>query len=148
VIIISHDRDFIDRTVTSILAFEGDGRIISHAGGYSDYLERRTRQDIRKSEKHQKSNHKIKSKRQEKQHERKLSFKDIHALATLPDEIAKLESSITTIEQKLADPDLFARDADLFQLLVKQLEAERELLAKEEERWIEIALLKDDIENN
>jgi ATP-binding cassette subfamily F protein uup len=84
----------------------------------------------------------------EKQHERKLSFKDIHALETLPDEIAKLESSITTIEQKLADPDLFARDADLFQLLVKQLEAERELLAKQEERWIEIALLKDDIENN
>jgi ATP-binding cassette subfamily F protein uup len=148
VIIISHDRDFIDRTVTSILAFEGDGRIISHAGGYSDYLERRTKLDIRKSEKPTKSNQKAKSKRPEKQHERKLSFKDIHALETLPDEIAKLEASIITIEQKLADPDLFARDADLFQLLVKQLEAERELLAKQEQRWIEIALLKDDIENN
>lgn len=148
VIIISHDRDFIDRTVTSILAFEGDGKIISHAGGYSDYLERRNRQDIRTADKKAKAKQKPKSPKPEKQHERKLSFKDIHALETLPDEIATLEKSIAAIEQKLADPDLFARDADLFQLLVKQREAERELLAKQEERWIEIALLKDEIDHN
>jgi ATP-binding cassette subfamily F protein uup len=148
IIIISHDRDFIDRTVTSILSFEGDGKIISHAGGYSDYLERRNRQNMRASKKKGKSKQKSKALRPEKQHERKLSFKDIHALETLPDEIANLEKSIAAIENKLADPDLFARDPDLFQLLVKQREAERELLAKQEERWIEIALLKDDIEHN
>lgn len=148
VIIISHDRDFIDRTVTSILAFEDHGRIISHAGGYSDYLERRTKQAERKTEQPAKLTQKTKSKRPERQHERKLSFKDIHALETLPDEIATLEASINSIEIKLADPDLFSRDADLFQLLVKQREAERELLAKQEERWLEVALLKDEIENN
>lgn len=148
VIIISHDRDFIDRTVTSILAFEDDGRIITHAGGYSDYLERRTKQAIRKPEASAKASAKNKAPRPERRRERKLSFKDIHALETLPNEIAALEDSISGIEEKLTDPDLFARDADLFQLLVKQLEAERHLLAKQEQRWLEVALLKDDIEKD
>lgn len=148
VIIISHDRDFIDRTVTSILAFEDDGRIITHAGGYSDYLERRTKQAIRKPEASAKASAKNKAPRPERRRERKLSFKDIHALETLPNEIAALEDSISGIEVKLTDPDLFARDADLFQLLVKQLEAERHLLAKQEQRWLEVALLKDDIEKD
>ncbi|MBL6782460.1 MAG: ATP-binding cassette domain-containing protein [Alphaproteobacteria bacterium] len=148
VIIISHDRDFIDRSVTSILAFEDDGRIITHAGGYSDYLERRTKQAIRKPEASAKASAKNKAPRPERRRERKLSFKDIHALETLPNEIAALEDSISGIEEKLTDPDLFARDADLFQLLVKQLEAERHLLAKQEQRWLEVALLKDDIEKD
>lgn len=148
VIIISHDRDFIDRTVTSILAFEDDGRIMTHAGGYSDYLERRVKQAKRKPETSTKASAKHKAQRPERMRERKLSFKDIHALETLPDEIAALEDSISSIEEKLTDPDLFARDAALFQLLVNQLEAERKLLAKQEQRWLEVALLKDDIEKD
>jgi len=147
IIIISHDRDFIDRTVTAVLAFEDDGRIITHAGGYSDYLARRQKQQSQKpSASSGKSKAVTKPNRPDRQHDRKLSFKDKHALESLPAEMASLEASIKATEEKLADPELFRRDADLFQLLVNQLNSERELLARQEERWLEAALLQEDIE--
>jgi ATP-binding cassette subfamily F protein uup len=147
IIIISHDRDFIDRTVTAVLAFEEDGRIITHAGGYSDYLARRQKQQSQKTNASSgKSKTAAKPKRPDRPHDRKLSFKDKHALETLPAEIASLEASIQATEDKLADPELFSRDADLFKLLVNQLNTERELLARQEERWLEAALLQQDIE--
>jgi ATP-binding cassette subfamily F protein uup len=149
IIIISHDRDFIDRTVTAVMAFEDDGRIITHAGGYSDYLARRQKQQSRKTDlSSSKSKAAQKPKRPDRPHDRKLSFKDKHALETLPAEMASLEKSIRATEEKLADPDLFSRDADLFQLLVNQLSSERELLARQEERWLEAALLQQEIEES
>ena len=147
IIIISHDRDFIDRTVTAVLAFEDDGRIITHAGGYSDYLARRQKQQSQKpSASSGKSKAVTKPNRPDRQLNRKLSFKDKHTLESLPAEMASLEASIKATEEKLADPELFRRDADLFQLLVNQLNSERELLARQEERWLEAALLQEDIE--
>jgi ATP-binding cassette subfamily F protein uup len=134
ILIISHDRDFIDRTVTALLVFEGEGRIITHAGGYSDYLARRTQTEERKRAKSQKSTPKEKH---STNRTAKLSFKDKHALETLPVEIAKLETSIATAEKKLADPDLFSRDANLFNLLAEQIK---------QEKWLELELLRQEIE--
>ncbi|NDA08626.1 MAG: ATP-binding cassette domain-containing protein, partial [Alphaproteobacteria bacterium] len=143
ILIISHDRDFIDRTVTALLVFEGEGRIIPHAGGYSDYLARRTQTEERKRAKTQKSTPKEKH---STNRTAKLSFKDKHALETLPIEIAKLETSIATAEKKLADPDLFSRDANLFNLLAEQIKQERDLLRKLEDKWLELELLRQEIE--
>lgn len=143
ILIISHDRDFIDRTVTALLVFEGEGRIIPHAGGYSDYLARRTQTEERKRAKTQKSTPKEKH---STNRTAKLSFKDKHALETLPVEIAKLETSIATAEKKLADPDLFSRDANLFNLLAEQIKQERDLLRKLEDKWLELELLRQEIE--
>jgi len=145
ILIISHDRDFIDRTVTALLVFEGEGRIIPHAGGYSDYLSRRTRSEERKRTRPTKSAPKEK---RSANRTARLSFKDKHALETLPGEIAGLEASIAKAEAKLADPDLFARNPDLFTLLAEQVRQERTLLGKLEDRWLEIELLRQEIDGN
>ncbi|XDZ66288.1 ABC-F family ATP-binding cassette domain-containing protein [Alphaproteobacteria bacterium LSUCC0684] len=145
VLIISHDRDFIDRTVTALLVFEDEGRIIPHAGGYSDYLSRRTRNEERKRTKPAKSPPKEK---RIANRTARLSFKDKHALETLPGEIAGLETSIAAAESKLADPDLFARNAELFNLLAEQVRQERTLLARLEDRWLELELLRQEIDGD
>ena len=143
VIIISHDRDFVDRTVTALLVFEDDGRIIPHAGGYSDYLDRRIRTKERKQARTARSSTREKPKTAR---EAKLSFKDKHALETLPGEIADLEKAIATAETALADPALYANDPDRFARLAAKLESDRGDLAAKEERWLEIEMLREEIE--
>jgi len=133
VLIVSHDRDFLDRTVTGLLAFEGDGKIVAHAGGYSDYLERRKRaieraegRDEGRSAKGEgkgggKSARKAKVGKTGKDdggsnsmRAPRLSFKDKHALDTLPAEIEALDAKIEQLEAVFNDPDLFAKDPDRF----------------------------------
>ena len=143
ILIISHDRDFIDRTVTALLVFEGEGRIIPHAGGYSDYLARRTQTEERKRSKTRKA---APMEKRAANRTAKLSFKDKHALETLPLEIAGRETSIASAEKKLADPELFSRDAELFNLLAEQVRQERDLLSRLEDKWLELEMLRQDIE--
>jgi len=137
VLIVSHDRDFLDRTVTGLLTFEGDGKIVAHAGGYSDYLERRKRaaerandraleRDEGRSAKGEgkgggKSARKAKVGKTGKDdggsnsmRAPRLSFKDKHALDTLPAEIEALDAKIEQLEAVFNDPDLFAKDPDRF----------------------------------
>ena len=143
VIIISHDRDFVDRTVTALLVFEDDGRIIPHAGGYSDYLDRRIRTKERKQARTARS---VAREKPKTAREAKLSFKDKHALETLPGEIADLEMAIAKAETALADPALYANDPDRFAKLAATLENDRGVLAAKEERWLEIEMLREEIE--
>ena len=143
VIIISHDRDFVDRTVTALLVFEDDGRIIPHAGGYSDYLDRRIRTQERKQARTARS---VAREKPKTAREAKLSFKDKHALETLPGEIADLEKAIAKAEMALADPALYANDPDRFASLAATLETDRSELAAKEERWLEIEMLREEIE--
>jgi len=143
ILIISHDRDFIDRTVTALLVFEGEGRIIPHAGGYSDYLARRTQTEERKRAK---TRNAAPVEKRSANRTAKLSFRDKHALETLPLEIAGLETSIASAEKKLADPELFSRDAELFNLLAEQVRQERDLLSRLEDKWLELEMLRQDIE--
>ena len=95
-IVVSHDRDFLDQTVTRILAFEGDGKIESCIGGYSDYLEKKN--GTVKSEKplEQKKNISDSNAPQEKKPAQKLSYKLQRELNQLPQKIENLESEITT----------------------------------------------------
>ena len=144
VIIISHDRDFIDRTVTALLAFEGDGKIIPHAGGYSDYLSRVVKTEARKKAKTAKAA--PKPRRQPDARSAKMTFKDKHALDTLPREIAQLEEDIAAAEAELADPELFSRDGARFNALAAQVTANKAALAEKEDRWLELEALREDIE--
>ena len=137
VLIVSHDRDFLDRTVTGLLAFEGDGKIVAHAGGYSDYLERRKRATERAHDRALerdegrgakgggkgggKGARKSKAGKTGKDdggsnsmRAPRLSFKDKHALDTLPAEIEALDAQIEQLEAVFNDPDLFAKDPDRF----------------------------------
>ena len=145
ILIISHDRDFIDRTVTTLLVFEGDGKIIPHSGGYSDYLGRRVkteeRQKAKAASKTVKTDH-----RNLEAKTAKLSFKDKHALATLPQEIADLEDAIEKAEAKLADPELFNKDPEMFNNLASSVTANKTVLAAKEDQWLELEALREEIE--
>ena len=126
VLIVSHDRDFLDRTVTAILAFEGEAKIVAHAGGYSEYLARKQEiavrrvNSVRDGKSVKKSVVADKSKLNRKP---RLSYKDQHILDTVPTLIADLETQIVRIETALAAPDLFAVDPAKFKKLADQLAA-------------------------
>jgi ATP-binding cassette subfamily F protein uup len=140
VLIVSHDRDFLDRTVTGILAFEGEAKIVAHAGGYSDYLVRKKAAEARQTDKS--DNKKPKKSAPDKpktNRPARLSFRDKHRLDTLPDEIAAIDAEIATIETKLAVPDLFQNDPDLFNRLVDMLAAQKDSKDQKEMEWLEAA---------
>ena len=130
--------------MTSLLAFEGDGKIIPHAGGYSDYLARRIKTAERKKAKAAKSTPKAERNRDART--AKLSFKDKHALEKLPGEMAALEKAIAAAEEELADPNLFARDGERFNKLAAQVTADKETLAQKEDQWLELEALREEIE--
>ena len=148
ILIVSHDRDFLDRTVTAILAFEGDGKVSAHAGGFSDYLGRRTAAATRRAAREEakkgggKSAGKAAAKPSTKptgNRTAKLTFKDQHALDTLPSEIEALEAEIARLEDRLADPELFAKNPEKFTAAADRLAAARTEKDEKELRWLEAA---------
>jgi len=144
VMIVSHDRDFLDRTVTAVLAFEEEGKIIPHAGGYSDYLARRqakTQTPKNKAKPKQKTE-RIKPKRDDR-----LSYKQHYLLETLPVEIEKLSQHITAAQEKLADMDFFASDPEAYQKLAAQLEKDKSAHEAAEQQWLELEILREELED-
>ena len=148
VLIVSHDRDFLDRVVTSVLMAEGNGRFTEYAGGYSDMVaqrgsgvvagERAKPQPVRTATPSE-------SKASDAPR-RKLGFADKYALNTLPATIAKLSTELAELQVRLSDGALYARDPNSFVKLSSRLsEAQREL-ATAEERWLELEMRREDIE--
>ncbi len=150
VLLVSHDRDFLDRTVTSVIASEGDGRWIEYAGGYTDMLAQRRGGAAKRDD--QPAKPKAKPAKAtgggdpQRADRRRLSFKDKHALETLPKEIARLEAAIAGFHETLADPDLYSRDPDRFATVSAQLSEAEADLAAAEEKWLELEMLREEIE--
>jgi ABC transport system ATP-binding/permease protein len=144
-LIVSHDRDFLDRVATSILVFEGDGRWIEYAGGYNDMLAQRKASVTSSVEVGQKTRQ-SKSAAAKKKSASRMTFKDKHALETLPDQMAKIQGDIKDYQATLADPDMFARNPDKFNGAVKSLEKSQAKLASCEERWLELEMMREEIE--
>jgi len=134
-ILVSHDRDFLDRLATATFALEGDGRAIEYAGGYSDYLIQRgaTAGSAPKPAAARKA-----PPTRAKTAPRKLGYRDQRALDRLPDEIAALEDEIVDLEARLADPGLYGRDPAAFEAATRELAGKRDALAAAEERWLEL----------
>ena len=140
VLIVSHDRDFLDRTVTSILAFEGNAKIVAHAGGYSDYLRRKKVDNLGQAKKMAaKKTKKSVPVKPKSNRPARLGFREKHLLESLPDEIATLEREIADIEEQLAVPNLFQNNRDKFNDLVNLLTARRDSKDRKEAEWLEIA---------
>ena len=145
VILVSHDRDFLDRTVTSVLAAEGDGHWVQYAGGYTDMLSQR---GAAEKAQNQEKKQKVKAEAPKpKRSASKLSYKDQYALETLPQEMEKLEATITQLNEKLADPDLYQRDPNAFAKFSKALSEAEHKLSQSEEQWLELEMKKEEIEN-
>ncbi|CAN7230475.1 ABC-F family ATP-binding cassette domain-containing protein [Ensifer sp. ENS07] len=154
VILVSHDRDFLDRTVTSTIAPANpeapDGRWIEYAGGYSDMMAQRKGaiEEKRKAEKAEKAKADAAAPAAEapKAAKGKLSYKQKFALENLPKEIAKAEAEAAKREEKMADPNLFTKDPNAFAKLAQELEKLRADLARMEEEWLELEMLREELE--
>ncbi|MGN6558018.1 MAG: ABC-F family ATP-binding cassette domain-containing protein, partial [Solirubrobacterales bacterium] len=112
VVVVSHDRDFLDRVATSVIVAEGEGRWTEYAGGYSDMVAQRgygvTKPELEKSARPERPP--AEPAAPPAAARAKLSFKHKHALETLPGEIARLTAEIARLNGLLADPSLYARD--------------------------------------
>jgi ATP-binding cassette subfamily F protein uup len=149
VILISHDRDFLDRAVNSVLVPEGEGRWVEYAGGYSDMLAQRGA-DLAGTKtaaaKPQRAPEPAQPAPAAKAVKRRLSFREKHALANLPGEIAALQVSVRRLQKQLDDPDLYARNRQAFTDASEALSATQSQLAAAEERWLELEMLREKIE--
>lgn len=147
VLIVSHDRDFLDRTCTSVLAPAGNGIWHEYAGGYSDMQAQRGNIVSKSSTKPQKSQSNKKPASEKKSASNKLSFTQKHSLETLPDEIERLEFEIGKLKQALAEPDLYARDPKKFDTWVDALADREKNLVDKEEEWLNLEMVREEIEN-
>ncbi|MET0567849.1 MAG: ATP-binding cassette domain-containing protein [Hyphomicrobiaceae bacterium] len=146
VLLISHDRDFLDRVVSSVIVPEGDGRWTEYAGGYSDMLAQRKADIAGRKPAREPVREKAPAHVQQAA-KRKLSFHEKHALEMLPGEIARLQSSVRDLQARLADPELYVRDRDAFGRATDALAQSQSDLATAEERWLELEILREEIEH-
>ncbi|MCH8001680.1 MAG: ATP-binding cassette domain-containing protein [Proteobacteria bacterium] len=137
-ILVSHDRDVLDRLATGIIAIEAGGRAIEYAGGYSDTLaQQRGRAETGPRDAAAQATRKAPAARA-KRAARKLGYKEQRELARLPGEIERLEIDLAALEDKLADPELYERDPEAFEATAARLEAARARLSAAETRWLEL----------
>src|SRR6516164_8982811 len=147
VILISHDRDFLDRVVTSVIAPDGHGRWIEYAGGYSDMLAQRGSDLKREAAKAPVIEQKqAKPAAPSPMPKRRLSFNEKHALETLPKRIAALQADIAGRQRLLDDPDLYRKDRKAFEEVSSAIARAQEELAAAEDRWLELEVLREEIE--
>ena len=144
VILVSHDRDFLDRVATNVVNAEGDGRWIEYAGGYSDMLAQRGKPVLVPVVTNKPRNAALNS--IVAGPAKKLSFKDKHALANLPAEMEALQRVIATETRRLADPNLYSRDPARFNAATATLAKAETDLAVAEERWLELELMREMVE--
>lgn len=138
VLIVSHDRDFLDNTATSLLYMAGDGSVVEYVDSCTHLLEK-----IKEREKEKKNVPTVKEPvKQESRSERpkaiRLSYNDKRALEMLPGEIAELEQQIKAMEEKLADPDFYTKSPAEFEQTAAKLEQSKTLLDEKETRWLEL----------
>ena len=135
VLLVSHDRDFLDRTVTITLGLDGSGKVDVVAGGYDDWAKRRApKVEAKKAAPKADTPAALPPPKKSK-----LSYKDQRDYDLLPQEIEKLEAAIARDEAALHDPDLFARDPKRFDTLMKAIEVARAKKEAAEHRWLELA---------
>ena len=137
VLIVSHDRDFLDNTATSLLYMAGDGSVAEYVDSCTNLLEK-----VKEKEKKIPSAVKAPVKKEDRPERRpkafRLSYNDKRALDMLPGEIAALEQQIKIMEEKLADPDFYAKSPSEFEKTAAELEQSKALLDEKETRWLEL----------
>jgi ATP-binding cassette subfamily F protein uup len=150
VLLVSHDRDFLDRTVTSVIAPEGNGRWLEYAGGYSDMLAQRGGRKLEdrkaKSAEAQPASDVRLASAEPRAASKKLSYKQKFALESLPKKMEAVSASISALEDRIADPKFYERDPKGFSQTIAMLDKERASLAAMEEEWLELEMLREELE--
>jgi ATP-binding cassette subfamily F protein uup len=149
-ILVSHDRDFLDRTVSSVLVSEGGGRWVEYAGGYTDMVAQRGRgvqaRVAEKGAKPKSADRPVAAAPAPARAKRRLSFNEQHDLKILPQRMSELEAKIAKVQEILADPDLYFRDPARFQKAMDALTQLQADLHAAEERWLELEMLREELE--
>ncbi len=152
VLLVSHDRDFLDRVVSMTLAVEEGGQWLSYAGGYSDMLEQRKlvarEQKASAKEKTQKGANKPGTKKPTGKSGDKLTYKDKFALENIPTQIQELKQVMASHEAKLDDHELYARDPDAFEKAVNALSDAQEKHDNLEEEWLRLEMMREELEGS
>ena len=151
VILVSHDRDFLDRTVTSVIAWEGDGRWQDYAGGYSDMVAQRGHGVRARSGEPARAEAKAAARAEAvarsdapvRQRVR-MNAKEQHELKTLPREMEKLSAEVARLDAQMADAGFYARDPIGFGKVTEALGKAQARLAAAEERWLELEMLREE----
>jgi ABC transport system ATP-binding/permease protein len=150
VLLVSHDRDFLDRVVTSVIAAEGNGRWIEYAGGFTDMLAQRPASGWRvppyKAITKQPPRPPPNTPQRTVPRARRMSFNDRHALEMLPTQIASLQDKIAALNVSLADPEFYARDPNGFSQTTTALASAKDKLAAAEEQWLTLELRREELE--
>ena len=142
VLIVSHDRDFLDRTVTITLGLDGSGKVDVVAGGYEDWVRKRYEQH-RAVKSSAKSGFKQETPARSPQASRKLSYKDQRDYDRLPGVIEQLEAEVASDEAKLSDADLYTREPQRFAELTERIARNRAEIEAAELRWLEVAEMQE-----
>ena len=138
-LIVSHDRDFLDQTVNKIISFDGDGKISTFLGGYSDFLNHQSGKfETSKNKKKKEDIKKIKK-------SEKLSFKFQFELDSIPNEIASLQDEITSIKNELKDSNLYISNNNRFEDITKKLKTLEKNFVYKEARWLELLEMGENI---
>ncbi|HEX3755961.1 MAG TPA: ABC-F family ATP-binding cassette domain-containing protein [Rhizomicrobium sp.] len=146
-LIVSHDRDFLDRVATEILAAEGGGHFVEYAGGYSDMLAQRGTDASKRDERKVARPERKASENRPRAAPAKMNFNDLHALKTLPEQIAAAEIRIGELEHQLSDPGLYGRDPGRFASVSTQLAELRAAKEADEERWLALEMEREALES-
>ena len=151
VLLVSHDRDFIDRVATSTLVCEGDGRWCEYPGGYTDMVRQAGDTRVAAKPAIEKAGFRpspavVTAAPAPDQKKRKMSFKEKHALETLPTHIDALGDAIAALQTRMADSGFYAQDPAGFDKAAAELQAKQDKLAEAEARWLELEMLREEIE--
>ncbi len=141
-IVVSHDREFLDNVVTSTIVFEQDGGIREYVGGYRDWLRQGRKLAETDSPDAAAARKQAAVERKAQKKPTKLSYKDQRELDQLPAEIESIESSIAMLQQAISDPDFYAQDQELVQDKLRELGDTEAQLEQRMERWSELEKLQ------
>ena len=143
ILLVSHDRDFMDKVATSVLYMKGDGIIYEHVGAYTELLEKL--KNMPKKER-KKALSKPIEKKEKQNNINKLSYKDKRLLEVLPNEIETLSFEIQKMEDELFEnADLYVRDPERFKVLTEALQNAKEQKEEKENQWLEIQIRAEEL---
>lgn len=146
ILIVSHDRDFMDKVATSLIYMRGDGTVYEHVGSYSELLEKL--KGLPPKTNNKKTVNKEEPKVREKNKTQKLSYKEQYMLENLPKEIEKLATENKAIEVALGNANLYTDDPQKFDELTTKLADNKEKLEEMENQWLEVQMKADELENS
>lgn len=145
ILIVSHDRDFLDRVVSSVIYLKGDGTVYEHAGSYSELLEKLPEHEIKPVSKVAPKKPAVAATQTSVNKPKKLSYNQQRLLEVLPQEVADIEKEISQIEQELSNPDLYTAQPQRFDELSRKLPELQNVKEGKENQWLELQMLAEEL---